>query len=165
MLDNDTSVLMTTSTDDELNHISNSVLLHISKWFQVNEFVVNANKTHAVQFMPHKVHYYPLNLTHADQILVETNTVKFLVLRLDSHLSWKTHINSLLPKLSTACFIMRRISHILNIDTMKIVYFVHFHMLIKYSTIFWGTSTTIPKVFLIKSYNKNYSENKFKDLL
>ena len=94
---------MTTSTDDELNHTSNSVLLHISKWFQVYEFVLNANKTHAVQFTPHEVCYYPLNLTYADQILVETNTVKFLVLRLDSHLSWKTHINSLLCKLSTAC--------------------------------------------------------------
>ena len=126
MLANDTSVLMTTSTDDELNHISNSVLLHISKWFQVNEFVVNANKTHAVQFTPHKVRYYPLNLTYVDQILVETSTVKFIVLRLDSHLSWKTHINSLLHKLSTVYFIMRRLSHILNIDTMRIVYFVHF---------------------------------------
>ena len=150
MLANDTSVLMTTSTDDELNHISNSVLLHISKWFQVNQFVLNANKTHAVQFTPHKVRYYPLNLTYADKILVETNTVKFLVLRLDSHLSWKTHINSLLCKLSTACFIMRRLSHILNIDTMRIVCFVHFHMLIKYSIIFWGTSTTMHKVFLIQ---------------
>ena len=80
MLANDTSVLMTTSTADELNHMSNSVLLRISKWFQVNQFVLNANKTHAVQFMPHKVRYYPLNLTYADQILVETNTVKFLVL-------------------------------------------------------------------------------------
>jgi hypothetical protein len=133
MLANDTSVLMTTSTDDELNHISNSVLLHISKWFQVNQFVLNAYKTHAVQFMPHKVCCYPLNLSYADQILVETHTVKFLGLQLDSHLTWKTHINSLLHKLSIVCFITRRLFHILNVDTLRIVYFVHFHVLIKYS--------------------------------
>ena len=150
MVANGTSVLITTSTYDELNRISNSVLLHISKWLQVYQFVLNANKTHAVQFMPHKVCCYPLNLIHADQILVETNTIKFLGLQLDSHLTWKTHINSLLHKLSTVCFIMRRVSHILNIDTLRIVYFVHFHTLIKYSTIFWGTSTTMHKfhVFL-----------------
>ena len=53
MLANDASLLMTSSTDDDLIHISNSVLLHISKWFQVNQFELNANKTHAVQFMPH----------------------------------------------------------------------------------------------------------------
>ena len=62
-------------------------------------------------------------------------------------------------------FIMRRMSHILNIDTLRIVYFVHFHMLIKYSIIFWGTSTTVHKVFLIKKYNKNYGENSSKDLM
>jgi len=67
-------VLVTTSTYDELYHISDSVLLHISKWFQVNQFVLNANKTHAVQFMPYKVCCYPLNLTYVDQILLETNT-------------------------------------------------------------------------------------------
>ena len=78
MLANDTSVLITASTDCEPNHISNSVLLHISKWCQVNQFVLNAHKTHAVQFTPHKICYYTLNLTYADQILVETNTVKFL---------------------------------------------------------------------------------------
>ena len=74
MLANDASLLMTSSTDDDLIHISNSVLLHISKLFQVNHFVLNANKTHAVQFMPYKVCCYPLNLTYVDQILLETNT-------------------------------------------------------------------------------------------
>jgi hypothetical protein len=150
MLANDSSVLITTSTGDELNHISNSVLLHISKWFQVNQFVLNAHKTHAVQFTAHKVCYYPLNLTYADQILVKTSTVKFLGLQLDSHRTWMTYINSLLRKLSTVYFIMRRLSHILNIDTLRIVYAVHFHTLIKYSIIFWGTSTTMHKVFLIQ---------------
>jgi hypothetical protein len=142
MLANDTSVLMTTSTCDELIHISNSVLLDISKDLQVYQFVLNANKTHAVQFMPHEVCCYSLNSTYADQILVETNTVKFLGLQLDSHCTWTTHINSLLHKLSTVCFITRRLSHILNIDKLRIAYFVHFHRLIKYSIIFWSISTT-----------------------
>jgi len=150
VLANDTSVLVTTSTYDELNHTCSSVLLHVSKWFQVDQFVLNANKTHAVQFTPHKVCCYPLNLTYADQILVETITVKFLGLQLDSHNTWMTHINSILHKLSTVCFIMRRLSHILNIDTLRIVYFAHFHTLIKYSIIFWGTSTTMHKVFVIQ---------------
>ena len=39
------SILIATSNCDELNQISNSVLLHISKWFQVNQFVLNADKT------------------------------------------------------------------------------------------------------------------------
>ena len=100
--------------------------------------------------MSHKVCCYPLNLTYADLILVQTNTVKFLGLHPDSHRTRTTHINSLLHKLSTVCFIMRRLSHMLHVDTLRVVYFVHFHTLIKYSIIFWGTSTTVHKVFLIQ---------------
>jgi hypothetical protein len=38
-------LLNAASNYDELNQISNSVLLHISKCFQVNQFVLNADKT------------------------------------------------------------------------------------------------------------------------
>ena len=65
------------------------------KRFQVNHFVLNADKTNSVQFITHQVCYYPLNLTYVDQILVKTDTVKFLGLQLYSHLTWKTHINYL----------------------------------------------------------------------
>ena len=100
-------------------------------------------------------------------------TLKFLGLQPDSHRTWMIHINSLLHKLSTVCFIMRRLSHILNIDTLRIVCFVRFHTLIKYSTIFWGTSTTVHKVFLIQKriiriklgiVQRRSCRNRFKDL-
>jgi hypothetical protein len=35
---------------DELNQISNSVLLNISKWFQVNQFVLNTDKTNYIVY-------------------------------------------------------------------------------------------------------------------
>lgn len=47
-------------------------------------------------------------------------------------------------------FKLRRVSHILNTDTLKILYFGHFHTLIKYGIIFCGTATTMRKVFLIQ---------------
>jgi hypothetical protein len=45
---------------------------------------------------------------------------------------------------------MRRLVHILNIDTLKVVYFAH-HSLIKYG-INWGNSTTIHKVFVVQKH-------------
>jgi hypothetical protein len=57
----------------------------------------------------------------------------FVVLQPDSLLTWKTHIKTLLHKLSAVCFIMRRLSDILNIDTVGVVYFVYFQMSIKYN--------------------------------
>ena len=78
---------------------------------------------------PNEVSYYIFNLMYADQVLPETDTIKFLGLQLDSHLTWKTHTNSLLNKLSTACFITRRLSYMLKSDTMRIIYYAHFHIL------------------------------------
>jgi hypothetical protein len=48
------------------------------------------------------------------------------------------------------CFIMRRLVHILNIETLKVVYYAHFHSMLKYGIILWGNSTTIHKVFIIR---------------
>jgi len=47
-------------------------------------------------------------------------------------------------------FKFKRLSHILIIDTMRILYFGHFHTLIKYVIIFWATAATMHKVFLIQ---------------
>jgi len=84
-------------------------------------------------------------------MLVELNNIKFLGLQLGSQLTWKMHINYLLIKLSVVCFILRRLIHILNIETLKVVYFTHFPSLIKYGIIFWGNSAAIRKMFIVQN--------------
>ena len=67
----------------------------------------------------------------------------------------------LINKLSVICFIMRRPIHILNIETLKTVYFAHFHSLIKFGIIIWGNSTTIHKVFVVQKHVlRNYIGNR-----
>jgi hypothetical protein len=60
------------------------------------------------------------------------------------------YINYLLNKLSVVSFITRRLFRILNMETLNVVYFAHFHSLIKYGTIFWDNSTTVIKVLIVK---------------
>jgi hypothetical protein len=57
---------------------------------------------------------------------------------------------SLLTKLSSVYYIMRRLVHVLNSETLTVVYFAHFHSLVSYGIIFWGNSSTMHKVFLIQ---------------
>jgi hypothetical protein len=96
----------------------NSIIHHIFKWVQTNELLLNVNKTYIVKFTSSKALIYPLTIIHADQTLAIGETIKFLGLHLDSHLSWKSHINVLLQKLSSICFMMRKVYYILNIDTL-----------------------------------------------
>jgi len=37
----------------------------------------------------------------------------------------------------------------LNIDSLKLVYFAHFHTVVKYGKIFWGYQHNVNKVFIL----------------
>ena len=45
---------------------------------------------------------------------------------------------------------MRKLSYILNIDALRIVYFAHFQSLTNYDIIFGGSSTNVHNVFFIQ---------------
>jgi len=70
---------------------------------------------------------------------------KFLGINIDSTLSWKTHIEQLVYKLSTACYVISKpyISHTILI----MVYYSHFHSIMNYNLIFWGNLPSSCKIF------------------
>jgi hypothetical protein len=121
MYADDTSILISSNCYQELNRHFNVVLYNTLTWFQANQLVLNMDKTKIVKFTPVNFSYFPLHITIGENLLVETNAINFLGLQLDSQLSWKSHINYLLHKLSSVCFIMRRLSPILNIQTLRTV--------------------------------------------
>jgi hypothetical protein len=43
------------------------------------------------------------------------------------------------------------LSHISNIDTLKLIYFAYFHSLMKYGITFWGNSSDSKKVFTLQT--------------
>jgi hypothetical protein len=52
--------------------------------------------------------------------------------------------------MSTACYALRNIKHIVPPDTLKVIYFAHIHSIISYGIIFWGSSSCANKVFILK---------------
>jgi hypothetical protein len=56
----------------------------------------------------------------------------------------------IIPKLSSACFAMRKVIPLMTRDTLKLVYFAYFHSVVSYGLIFWGNSTDSNKVFYIQ---------------
>ena len=117
---------------------------------QTNQSVLKARKTYIVNFTSSKAQIWLLTIIHVDQTLAVAETNKYLGLPLDNHLSWKSHINVLLKKLRSVCCMMRKLSYILNIDTLRIVHVAHFQSLINYGIIFGGSSTTICNIFFIQ---------------
>ena len=75
---------------------------------------------------------------------------KFLVMHTDNQLNWKCYIDLILPKLSTAGFIIRRLFHVLNPEILQMVYYAFFHSVIRYGTVFYGNSSNICKDFKLQ---------------
>ena len=44
-------------------------------------------------------------------MIKETTSIKFRGIRIDNHLSWKIHVEHIIPKLSGAGFAIRRLSY------------------------------------------------------
>jgi len=65
-------------------------------------------------------------------------------------MSWKTHIDVIFSKLSSACFAIRSVKPYVSFLTLKAIYYAYFHAIMSYGVIFWGQSPDSLKVFLLQ---------------
>jgi hypothetical protein len=79
---------------------------HTSRWFKANQLVLILMKTNIIKFSP--LHFLHLQLIteHNNTTISEVPDTEFVRVRIDSHLNWKGHIDRILPKLSTAGFVI-----------------------------------------------------------
>jgi len=94
------------------------------------KLVLNMGKTKIVKFTASNSSYSSWHITFAEHIPVEANAMKSLGLQTDSRLSWMLHISYLLHKMSSACYMMRKLSHVLNIQIFKSIIIKYFHSLV-----------------------------------
>jgi hypothetical protein len=81
---------------------------------------------------------------------------KFLALTSDNTLSWRTHIDIIIPRLSSAAFALRVVKPFWSQHSLKMVYYSYFHSVMTYGLIFWG----IPIIVILYSdYKKELLES------
>jgi hypothetical protein len=103
-----------------------------------------------IKSIPTSAASYPLHTLYFNKILIVVDTVTFLELQLDNHLTCKGHINLLLHNLGTVGFLMRKLSCILSINNLKSVYYAYYYPLIKYIIIYWDNASDSQKVFVMQ---------------
>jgi len=75
---------------------------------------------------------------------------KLLGIKIDNTLTWKTHIEMIIPKLCVASFAVRAIKTFVMLDTLKMVYHSYFYSIINYGIIFWGNSSFGNSIFKLR---------------
>jgi hypothetical protein len=112
--------------------------------------VLNYNKTNYLQFNTKNSREYILKLNYQGNYVKSSPHTKFLGLITDDSLSWKAHLDQMMSKLNTACFIIRSLQAIMSTETLRMVYFAYVHSIMSYKIIFWGNQPYSEKIFKIQ---------------
>jgi hypothetical protein len=143
----DTNIIITSSNPTNFTNSVNKILQDINTWFTTNLLSLNADKTQYMQFVTKTSSLIDLHVMCKNKKIANTCNTKFLGLTLDNTFSWKNHIDTIVPKFSSACFAVRAVKPFLSQESLKMVYFPYFHSIMSYGLVFWGNSYHSNTVF------------------
>ena len=93
---------------------------------------------------------YDFQIFYENKQIMKAQNIKFLGIVIDSDLSWKQHIDDIIPKLNKACAAIRSIKPFMSLEVMRSIYFSYFHSILSYGIIFWGNSVHSKYIFKIQ---------------
>jgi hypothetical protein len=111
----DTSALITASNLNDLQIKSTTMLNQMNEWFKANGLPLNTEKTNVIHFKSHHLQDQPFQIYYQGKEIKEVKNTKFLGLSLDQQMEWKIHINFMISKMSSPCYIIIRSMYLLVI--------------------------------------------------
>jgi hypothetical protein len=134
----DTSIIVTNQNLVNFETQIDKIFGDINNWFKINQLVLYYNKTLYLHFKMKNSRDYELKLNCQGNCVKSSSNTKFFGLIIDDSLSWKAHIDQMMSKMNTACFIIKKIQAIMSPETLRMVYFAYVHSIMSYGIIFWG---------------------------
>jgi hypothetical protein len=77
-----------------------------------------------------------LHEKYKNKEIANSSNTTFLELTLDNTFSWKYHVDTIIPELSSACFAVRADKPFLFQEYLRMVYFSYFHPIMTYGLVF-----------------------------
>jgi hypothetical protein len=93
---------------------------------------------------------YDLKSSYKNKEITKAQNIKLLGIIIDSNLSWKKHIDDIIPKLDKACFAIRSVKTFMSLEAMRLIYFPCFHSVLSYGIILWDNSVYSKFIFKIQ---------------
>jgi len=143
----DTSIIVKSPTPKDFQTNMVEAFDSVNKWFKVNSLSINVEKTHYIQFKIKNKPAFDINIICDNKSITPATDIKFLGIYLQDSINWSCHIEYIIPKLSSACYVMRIIRPIMPTNNLTTVYYSHFNAIITYGLPFWGNSPQSTKIF------------------
>jgi hypothetical protein len=84
-------------------------------------------KTKCIKFSLPNVKQTNTQIKVVNELIECVDTTVFLGIKLDSRLQWNPHLIALFGRLSSAVYAIRKIRHLSDVETARLVYFSYFH--------------------------------------
>ena len=138
----DTCVFADHSKLKDNMEIMNRELFKINEWMIANRLTVNTDKTNYMIFSraQKKIQAGPFVLKLNGSQLNRVGETKYLGVIIDEHLSWKSHVSSIVAKLSKYVPIIYRVKDQLNTASLKLLYNTLIYPNLIYCNSVWGAA-------------------------
>ena len=140
----DTNLLYADKSIKQLTLKINHDLSCLCEWLRANKLSLNVKKTELIIFRsPHSTICSKYKFKIEGKKLNPTNTIKYLGVHMDEHLTWKIHFGNVNSKLNRAIGILSKLRHHISFDVLRSVYFALFYSHMTYGSQIWGQSNHI----------------------
>lgn len=138
----DTTLYTSAEGMSELRQLMESDLNILSDWFCANKLSLNVQKTNFLIFKSKncKCHNHPDTLQLGNQIIHRLHSTKFLGIFIDDKLDWTDHIQHVVKKVASGVYALNAAKNILNVASLKTLYYSLVHPYLNYGTMLWGNT-------------------------
>ena len=134
-----TNLLYLGKSIKKLIKLVNYDLKNLLYWLNANKISLNVKKTELVIFKSKQKQFDgEIKLKLSRKRLLPTDSVKYLGVKIDGSLSWKSHIDYLSVKLSRANALLFKIRNFVNSSILRTIYFAIFESHLNYCCLVWS---------------------------
>ena len=116
----------------------NKELSKINNWLKVNKLSINYSKTSYIIFTNKKKNNLEFNISMENNQLQRVLHIKYLGIVIDEKLKWRQHIETLRTKISRASYILSKLRHYVDLNTLKLTYYNLVYPFLNYCITVWG---------------------------
>ena len=147
----DSSILYTHKNPITLLNTINNELVCLNEWIFANKLSLNIQKTHYMLFS-NSLHNLPGQILLNQIPITRVNSIKFLGLHIDDHLTWNTHLTHLNKLISRNAGVIYRLKSIFPRRILLMLYSTIILPHLNYGILAWGSSAKIQinKILLIQ---------------
>lgn len=151
MFADDTSLIISEKSKLNIVDAANSELDAVDKYMDANDLIINSKKSTFIEFKARSHDRdHSLLLKSNGASIPQVESIKFLGIFIDYRCNWQEHVRYLSKKLASACFVLRRLRSEVSSHILKTYYYAHFHSLLSYGLLAWGSSNEIERIFVLQ---------------